>query len=118
IFEFASHVHLQLSYCYSMRHRLKSPRNVNVFGRAAHGLFFCVALLPYVDNSRAAENATPPAVGATPPTGIAAQYPRDEGIERDPRVLLAENFEVGSIADLSKHWSDVGNRDNKILSFN
>ena len=43
--------------------------------------------------------------------GIAARYPRDEGIAGDARVLLAEDFERGEIADLEKRWDQVSNKD-------
>jgi hypothetical protein len=47
--------------------------------------------------------------------GLAANYPGDAGIERDRRVLFAENFEKGEIADLSKHWEEVNNQRGKVL---
>jgi hypothetical protein len=49
--------------------------------------------------------------------GLAAKYPRDAGIARDPSVLLAEDFESGSLADLGKRWSDVSNKGGKVLAF-
>lgn len=36
--------------------------------------------------------------------GIAAKYPNDLGIEKDPRVLFADNFESGDL----KRWDDRG----------
>jgi hypothetical protein len=38
--------------------------------------------------------------------GLSDKYVHDEGIKRDPAVLLFENFETGEIADLSKSWND------------
>ncbi len=38
--------------------------------------------------------------------GIAARYPGDVGIERDPRVVFVENFE-SPLADLQKRWDSV-----------
>ncbi len=62
--------------------------------------------------------ALQPAVGeATPRQGLAAQYPGDRGIEGDPRVLFAETFQTSSIADLAKRWSNVSNKDGKVLDF-
>jgi hypothetical protein len=34
--------------------------------------------------------------------GLAARYPRDAGIERDPKVVFAENFEAGNLS----RWDD------------
>jgi len=39
--------------------------------------------------------------------GIAAEYPGDQGIERDPRVLFAENFEEPSLSALKERWQSV-----------
>jgi hypothetical protein len=44
----------------------------------------------------------------TQPAGIAAKYPGDEGIAKDPAVILHENFEARRI-DLKK-WSSVSNK--------
>jgi hypothetical protein len=49
--------------------------------------------------------------------GIAARYPQDQGIANDPRVLLAENFELGEIADLERRWDQASNKDRKVLAF-
>lgn len=49
--------------------------------------------------------------------GIAEKFPGDAGIERDPAVLFAENFERGNLADLGKRWSEVSNKDGKVLTF-
>lgn len=40
-------------------------------------------------------------------TGLAAKYPGDAGIERDPDVVFTENFEAGTIQKIGEHWSDV-----------
>jgi len=48
--------------------------------------------------------------------GLSAEYPGDAGIARDPAVLLAEDFEDGTIAELKKRWSDVSNKDGKVLA--
>lgn len=49
--------------------------------------------------------------------GLAAKYPGDVGIERDPAVLFAENFETGEIQDLGHRWTTVGNDGGKVLAF-
>jgi predicted amidohydrolase len=48
--------------------------------------------------------------------GIAAKYVGDQGIERDPRVVFAENFEEPSLDALKKRWQDVQNAENMVLS--
>ena len=39
--------------------------------------------------------------------GIAARYPGDVGIAADRDVVLVENFEAGSVADVFARWDDV-----------
>jgi hypothetical protein len=51
------------------------------------------------------------------PEGLAAKYPGDAGIAGDARVLLAEDFETGTLADLAKRWDDVSNKDGKVMAF-
>lgn len=47
--------------------------------------------------------------------GIAEKYPGDIGIENDPNVLFAENFEAGNIEEIGKHWDNVSNKDGKVM---
>lgn len=62
---------------------------------------------------------TTSAVAALPEgPGLSAKYEHDRGIEKDPSVLLAENFESGDIADLTKRWQEVSNKAGKVLSWN
>lgn len=57
------------------------------------------------------------ACGQTPATeGIAAKYPGDAGIERDPAVLFAENFETGTVEQVGKRWDEVSNKGGKVLA--
>ena len=49
-------------------------------------------------------------------TGLAAKYPGDVGIARDPNVLFAENFETGSIQQIAKRWGDISNKDDKVIA--
>jgi hypothetical protein len=49
--------------------------------------------------------------------GLAAKYPGDRDIGRDAHVLFAEDFEGGSLDDLSRRWSDVSNKGGKVLAF-
>ncbi len=44
-----------------------------------------------------------------PPAGLAARYPGDRGIAEDPAVLFAEDFEAGSLADITAHWTEAKN---------
>src|SRR5262249_635628 len=54
--------------------------------------------------------------GGPTKAGIAAQYAGDEGIERDPRVVFAENFEEPTLEALSLHWQSVKNVENMSFS--
>jgi hypothetical protein len=45
-----------------------------------------------------------------PTTGLAARYPRDVGIERDARVIFAENFEEDSLEALWERWETVSDK--------
>jgi hypothetical protein len=47
--------------------------------------------------------------------GIAADYPGDKGIERDPRVIFVENFEEPSLDALKNRFESVKNAE--IMSF-
>lgn len=49
--------------------------------------------------------------------GLAAKYPRDAGIAKDPAVLLAEDFEEGEIADLPNRWDEVKNPGDRALAW-
>jgi hypothetical protein len=47
-------------------------------------------------------------------SGIAAQYPGDEGIAQDESVLFTEDFEVGSVEELGRRWDTI--RDQQAMS--
>ncbi|MFB3880842.1 MAG: hypothetical protein ACE149_06240 [Armatimonadota bacterium] len=47
--------------------------------------------------------------------GLAARYPGDAGIERDPAVVLAEDFELSDLAELRGRWSDIKNEEGQAL---
>jgi len=56
--------------------------------------------------------AAVPALGGlavAQPGGLAARYPGDVGIERDPVVIFVETFEGTSMPELFKRWGDVKN---------
>ena len=42
-----------------------------------------------------------------PAKGLAAKYPGDAGIERDPAVVFAENFDEPALDALWKRWETV-----------
>jgi hypothetical protein len=48
--------------------------------------------------------------------GIASQYPGDEGIEKDPRVLFVEDFETGGVKEIGGRWGEVSQAQNMDLS--
>jgi hypothetical protein len=50
-------------------------------------------------------------------TGLAAKYPGDVGIERDPAVLFAESFEKGSLEEIGRRWGNLSNKDGKVIAF-
>jgi hypothetical protein len=47
--------------------------------------------------------------------GLAAKYLGDRGIENDPKVIFAENFEEPSLDALTRRWEDVSHPE--IMSF-
>ena len=53
-------------------------------------------------------------LGADAPTGIAANYVGDRGIDSDPRVIFAENFEQSDLEVIGKRWETVRNA--KVMS--
>src|SRR5690606_14604059 len=46
--------------------------------------------------------------------GLAAKYPADVGIDKDPAVIFADDFEEGT---LGARWDETRNQDDKVLSF-
>lgn len=63
---------------------------------------FAVCLLPVAALWLSAEPARP--------EGLAARYPKDVGINRDPAVLLHDDFERGAIG---ARWDEVARRKNR-----
>lgn len=41
---------------------------------------------------------------------VAGEHPGDEGIEQDPRVLVAEDFEVGTLEEVVDRWTEASNQ--------
>jgi hypothetical protein len=77
------------------------------------GLFLALASL-----AAASLSAETPSSSSTefPKAGIATHYPGDRGIEKDSRVIFAENFEGGSLEAVWKRWEDVNGRPEMSLS--
>ena len=48
--------------------------------------------------------------------GIAARYPGDEGIEKDPNIIFVERFNVDSLEAVFKHWEDIKSKNIMSLS--
>ena len=48
--------------------------------------------------------------------GIAAKYPGDVGIEKDARVVFAENFEEPSLDEIKKRWETVTQPETMLLT--
>ena len=48
--------------------------------------------------------------------GLAASYPADVGIERDPQVIFVEDFEKPSLDALTQRWEDVSHPEIMSLS--
>jgi hypothetical protein len=51
-----------------------------------------------------------------PERGIASKYPGDSGIEKDPKVIFAENFEESSLEELWARWETVGDKPGQTFS--
>lgn len=78
----------------------------------AVGLF---AVLPIVGRAVSRGEPAARAEVRSGVAGVAARYPGDAGIERDPAVLFAEDFEKATLADLGKRWSETSNKDGKVM---
>ena len=48
------------------------------------------------------------AITLTNGPGLAASFPGDAGIERDPRVIFVEDFEAASVEAVAKRWDTAG----------
>lgn len=83
-----------------------------VLGAAAVGLAAAVQR----DGAQAPASAPPTREAAAQGKGLAAQYPGDEGLERDPRVLFVEDFETGSVAEIGQRWGNIRLPENISLS--
>ena len=65
-----------------------------------------------VERLRSLEAKTP-TTAPSPRVGIAARYAGDEGIEGDPRVLFADDFETGDLKATVARWGN-GHEDGRV----
>ncbi|MHC4550312.1 MAG: hypothetical protein ACYTEZ_16200 [Planctomycetota bacterium] len=49
-------------------------------------------------------------------TGLAARHPGDRGLAGNRRVLFADDFERGTIAEIGRRWGNASNRGGKALA--
>lgn len=76
-----------------------------------------IAVVALVVSGRSATAQQPGDAARLPEgAGLAARYPGDAGIERDPDIIFAEMFEVDSANQLRKRWEDVSNAEIMSLS--
>ncbi len=77
----------------------------------------CAAFLPPTTVVAAEENSDQnrPDV-LSEGSGLAAKYPGDVGIARDPSVLFAEGFETGSLEQISRRWGEISNKQGKVMA--
>ena len=70
-------------------------------------LLAAAAMLPCQDN-----------LGVLPEgPGLAAKYGGDAGVAKDPAVVVVEDFRSGALEELRARWSDVSNREGRVLAF-
>src|SRR5262249_1090569 len=86
-----------------IRRSSEEPRFMNSTLR--HHLGLCLGILWLAVVPARAQKPDPLPEGET---GIAAKYPGDAGIEKDPAVVFAHDFEADSqVNDLRRHWDVV-----------
>lgn len=47
--------------------------------------------------------------------GLSKSFPGDAGISAHPSVLLAEDFEASSLAEIKPRWNEIENKEGKVL---
>lgn len=72
-----------------------------------------LAILLLSSGSALAEQAADEKLPEGP--GLAAKYPGDRGLGKDPAVIFAESFEDGDKAALLKRWDEPNDKDGKPL---
>ena len=92
-----------------------NPCYHKVLGSVALITSLAVAAPTRAQEANAIAVATLKSQGLAEGPGLAAQFPGDEAIERDPRVLFVEDFESGAIRELGDRWGNATQPEN--LSF-
>ena len=92
-----------------------NPGYLKVLGSVALITSLAVAAPTRAQEANAIAVATLKSQGLAEGPGLAAQFPGDEAIERDPRVLFVEDFESGAIRELGDRWGNATQPEN--LSF-
>jgi hypothetical protein len=65
---------------------------------------------PPAPDTKPTPDTKPPAPDAPTGVGLAAKYPGDKGIDKDPDVVFAEDFEEGSVAQVVARYDDSKNQ--------
>ncbi len=85
--------------------------------RGALRLLSAGVLVALLGSTAGAEPEDAPGASLPQGPGLATDHPGDRGIELADGVLVAESFEEGTVADLSKRWSEVKNPGGSVLRF-
>lgn len=67
--------------------------------------------------ARSAKSAPEAAAALPAEAGLAAKYPGDRGIERDPAVVFTETFENGTVDEIGKRWGEIKNPNGNVMAF-
>jgi hypothetical protein len=97
--------------------RETGPAGLAVLGMVSAALTGHALLAASGGDARAAGDAEAPAMRMLEGSGLAARYPQDHGIGSDRRVLLAEDFETGTIDAIGRRWGEVRNEGGQALAF-
>jgi hypothetical protein len=65
---------------------------------------------PKPDATQPKPDTTAPKPDSAPGVGLAAKYPGDKGIDKDPQVVWVENFEEGSVGAVAARYESVKNQ--------
>jgi len=52
----------------------------------------------------------------SPVNGLAYAYPGDRGIDKDARVLFADDFETGTLDEIARRWGEMSNKDGQPIA--
>jgi hypothetical protein len=48
--------------------------------------------------------------------GLAAKYPGDAAIAKDPAVIFADDFEAGTVEEIGRRWGEASNKGGRVLA--